>query len=113
MPVDIWSSGICLLELMNGKPPNNDSSIKAMFLVGIGEAPVPTQPGKWSFECKQFIDGMLTIEQTHRPTAVKLLEFPFLAKAAPIKTMTTMLQQIFLSKSLSNQGFGLGGGGLM
>ena len=29
LPVDIWSSGICTLELMNGKPPNRDNSLKA------------------------------------------------------------------------------------
>ena len=35
-PADIWSFAICMMELCEGNPPNHTSSLKAMFLVGIG-----------------------------------------------------------------------------
>ncbi len=98
LPVDIWSSGICVLELMNGKPPNRDNSLKAMFLVGIGEAPGPAT-NKWSLECVKFVEAMLTISQTERPTCKAMLEHSFLKKAATNQVMQKMLQQIFLSQT--------------
>ena len=110
-PVDIWSTGICLLELMNGKAPNRDNSIRAMFLVGIGEAPEPAQPSKWSLECQKFIEWMLTVPQEERPKADELLKDPFLKKAASNKAMTSMLQQIFLNATFGSSSGG-GGGGL-
>jgi serine/threonine protein kinase len=38
-PADIWSMGICLLELMHGYPPNRDNKLRALFLAGAGVAP--------------------------------------------------------------------------
>jgi len=32
LPVDVWSFGVCLMEMANGHPPNRKSSIKAMFV---------------------------------------------------------------------------------
>ena len=98
-PVDVWSSGICLIELLEGKAPNRDNSLKAMFLVGIGEAPEPSS--KWSLECRKFVESMLTINQSDRPKPDELLEDPYLKKCCQIKTMQQMLQTIFL-----NQNFG-------
>ena len=104
LPVDLWSSGICLLELMDGKAPNRDNSIRAMFLVGIGEAPTSTKASKWSFDCNKFIESLLTVEQHERPTAAKMTEHPFLKKAASSKAMSSMLAQIFLQAHFSSKG---------
>lgn len=75
-----------------------------MFLVGIGEAPGPSQQNKWSLDCTKFIEAMLTVPQADRPTAAKLLEHEFLKKAASNKVMTQMLQQIFLQQTFSSDG---------
>ena len=32
--VDLWSFGICILELANGKPPHRSSALRAMFTAG-------------------------------------------------------------------------------
>lgn len=113
--------------------------MQAMFLVGIGEAPGPAQKNKWlvqcvvvwsfvflfffrSLDCTKFVEDMLTISQTDRPTAKQLLEHPFMKKAATnqqvtkivcqlwvcfhffVSQMQKMLQQIFLTQAFSNDG---------
>jgi serine/threonine-protein kinase 24/25/MST4 len=110
LPVDLWSSGICILELMNGKPPNRDNSLKAMFLVGIGEAPGPATT-KWSLECVKFVEALLTVSQTERPTSKTMLEHAFLKRAASNQAMQKMLQQIFLSQTFGGDSKKGGGGG--
>ena len=102
--VDIWSSGICLLELMDGEVPNKSSSIKAMFLVGVGDAPVPKRPDKWSFKCKKFIEDMLEVNHLKRPSAENLLKKDFLNSACDRKDICKILLSIFYQNTLSKEG---------
>lgn len=58
-PADIWSTGICLLELCHGYPPNRDNKLRALFLAGAGVSPVLEDPTKWTEPCRDFFSRAL------------------------------------------------------
>eukprot|EP01091_Cochliopodium_minus_P004807 TRINITY_DN1469_c0_g1_i1.p1 TRINITY_DN1469_c0_g1~~TRINITY_DN1469_c0_g1_i1.p1 ORF type:complete len:528 (+),score=163.97 TRINITY_DN1469_c0_g1_i1:129-1712(+) len=104
-PTDIWSFAICMMELCEGNPPNCSSSLKAMFLVGIGQSPKLEKMESWSETVIDFLDRCLEIDPEKRSTAAQLLQHPFCQKADTQKSMEQILQQIFLQTSLAMQGF--------
>eukprot|EP01091_Cochliopodium_minus_P019252 TRINITY_DN8041_c0_g1_i2.p1 TRINITY_DN8041_c0_g1~~TRINITY_DN8041_c0_g1_i2.p1 ORF type:complete len:406 (+),score=81.11 TRINITY_DN8041_c0_g1_i2:149-1366(+) len=65
-PVDIWSFAICLIELCEGEPPHRSSSIKAMFLTGIGESPKLKPPKTYSDTIHDFLSKCLLIDPSQR-----------------------------------------------
>eukprot|EP01132_Coremiostelium_polycephalum_P003329 gene3329-4174_t len=73
-PSDIWSFGICLLELANGEPPNRKSSLTAMFSTATGICPGLDRPEKWSESFKNFLSLCLEFNPQKRTTADQLLK---------------------------------------
>lgn len=104
-PTDIWSFAICMMELCEGSPPNHDDSLRAMFLIGIGQAPQLKDPEKWSEEIRDFFSRCLEIDPLKRAAAQDLVNHSFCKKADTQKAMEQILQQIFLQESLALQGF--------
>jgi serine/threonine protein kinase len=99
-PADIWSFGICVLELADGEPPNRRNALKALYSVATGVAPRLKDPQAWSPEFNDFVAQCLTIDQHQRGTAPQLLGHPFLSKAATRRSMKQILQHLFIEKSL-------------
>eukprot|EP01100_Stratorugosa_tubuloviscum_P005285 TRINITY_DN2379_c0_g3_i1.p1 TRINITY_DN2379_c0_g3~~TRINITY_DN2379_c0_g3_i1.p1 ORF type:complete len:252 (-),score=122.66 TRINITY_DN2379_c0_g3_i1:66-821(-) len=105
--VDIWSSAICFLELANGHPPHEHSSLKAMFIAATEGYPQPfDNPSKWSDEMKEFYQLCLRVNPAERATAPQLLENNWLKKAATKKAMKNVLTDIFIRETLQSVGFG-------
>mmetsp|Transcript_15120 Transcript_15120/g.22651 ORF Transcript_15120/g.22651 Transcript_15120/m.22651 type:complete len:504 (+) Transcript_15120:35-1546(+) len=107
---DIWSFGVSLLELANGRPPNKENPFAAMFSVATKGIPQPflDKPEKWSDDIKDFLSQCLQIAPSDRPSAQKLLEHDFLRLACTKKDMHKILSSIFLKKALENTGlFGM------
>lgn len=99
-PVDVWSMAICLLELANKHPPDNDSALRAMFMVATKGAPKLDKPDQWSDIFKDFLDCCLQLDPARRGTAEQLLKHRFIAKACKLTEMQQLLRGIFASYRL-------------
>ncbi|XP_073031817.1 mitogen-activated protein kinase kinase kinase 5-like isoform X1 [Primulina eburnea] len=74
--VDIWSIGCTVIEMLSGKPPwSEHNGVQAMFNV---LNRVPPIPETLSAEGKDFLQWCFQRKPENRPSAVKLLEHPFL-----------------------------------
>ncbi|KAG9147105.1 hypothetical protein Leryth_005341 [Lithospermum erythrorhizon] len=74
--VDIWSLGCTVIEMFTGKPPWNEiSEVQAMFRVLNDTPPIPE---KLSSEGKDFLKQCLQRKPMNRPSALELLDHPFL-----------------------------------
>lgn len=85
---DIWSLGVLLYIMLDGKTPfassQNDSP--EMILARIGSGQVDLESGKWKFissEVKDLIKQMLHIIPQKRPTASQIFRHPWLWQPAP------------------------------
>jgi len=80
LPVDIWSFGICLIEIANSQPPNSKSSIYAMLVAATIGYPEPLlEKEKWSPDFLDFISGCLIINPKDRWTVKQLLQHKFIS----------------------------------
>ncbi|KAI3621992.1 ste ste11 protein kinase [Moniliophthora roreri] len=79
--MDIWSMGCVVLEFATGRKPwsNLDNEWAIMFHIGVAtqHPPLP-EPGQLSSMGIDFIKQCLTIDANRRPTAVELMEHPWM-----------------------------------
>jgi len=95
--VDIWSLGICLVEIANGHPPHHKSSFKAMFTVGTEGYPEPLEkPKAWSQGFRDFLTLILQMEPSKRPSATDLLAHKWLECSENAKSMQQIISGIFM-----------------
>jgi serine/threonine protein kinase len=82
--VDIWSTGIMIIEMAEGEPPYMDlPPLRALFFITTKGIPELKQMDKWSSEFKEFLHLCLTVDPTQRPDTTQLLKHPFVKKACP------------------------------
>lgn len=99
LPVDVWSFGICCMEMANGHVPNRKSSIAAMFISATDGYPLPfEEPEEWSEDFSDFISKCLQCEPAQRWTVLQLIEHPFLAVSATKDDMCEVFMEVFKSK---------------
>lgn len=76
-PVDIWSLAVSLIEMIMKKPPNRNSSVKAMYIVAsqglIPHINMLEKKKKISSQLSQFLSGCLNMDPSQRSTATQLL----------------------------------------
>ncbi|KAL6633819.1 hypothetical protein ACP70R_026490 [Stipagrostis hirtigluma subsp. patula] len=85
LAVDIWSLGCTVLEMATSKPPwSQYEGIAAMFKIGNSKE-LPPIPDHLSEEGKDFIRQCLQRDPSSRPTAVDLLQHPFVRNASPLE----------------------------
>ncbi|KAK3143999.1 hypothetical protein QOZ80_4AG0307610 [Eleusine coracana subsp. coracana] len=78
LAVDIWSLGCTVLEMATSKPPwSQYEGIAAVFKIGNSKE-LPPIPDHLSELCKDFIRKCLQRDPSQRPTAVELLQHPFI-----------------------------------
>lgn len=100
-PIDIWSFGICLLEMANRSPPNNVPKLAAMFRIATSNKPSSLEtPEKWSSQMNDFFDKILQPDPIERPAAYQLLEHPFIEKAQNCLDMDQILKTVFMHTAL-------------
>ncbi|XP_056430799.1 serine/threonine-protein kinase 10 isoform X2 [Hyla sarda] len=78
---DIWSLGITLIEMAQIEPPHHElNPMRVLLKIAKSEPPTLTSPSKWSQEFRDFLKKALDKNPETRPSAVKLLEHPFVNK---------------------------------
>jgi len=100
---DIWSFGVCLLELFIRGPPFAHSALLCMFtvaLVGLQNLIPPTL----SDLCREFLLQCFTMDPVKRPTAEQLLENEWLKQFCVSRAEFVMsTRTIFLSNSINSE----------
>ena len=78
---DVWSFGCTLLEMCSGKNPwyeyNFDNPYTAILKIGI-QNEIPKIPDDINPELDKLIRSCLNRSYDERPTALQLLNYPFL-----------------------------------
>lgn len=95
-PADIWSMGVCIIELANHRPPDNSSVLRHLFMVATGNVPSLDHPERWSSHMRNFIDQCMKFEPAQRARALVLLQHPWLSKSCSKADMGVLLRSVFL-----------------
>ncbi|KAG2711564.1 hypothetical protein I3760_04G082900 [Carya illinoinensis] len=82
LAVDVWSLGCTILEMATSKPPwSQYEGVAAIFKIG-NSKDIPEIPEHLSNDAKNFIKLCLQREPSARPTALQLLDHPFIRDQA-------------------------------
>lgn len=79
---DIWSLGICVIEMADGVPPfSHMHPMRAIFLIPMMTTPpVVRDETKYPDEMKDFIAACCTIKCDDRPSSSDMIKHPFIAE---------------------------------
>eukprot|EP01119_Soliformovum_irregulare_P024193 TRINITY_DN8615_c0_g1_i1.p2 TRINITY_DN8615_c0_g1~~TRINITY_DN8615_c0_g1_i1.p2 ORF type:complete len:326 (-),score=58.65 TRINITY_DN8615_c0_g1_i1:35-1012(-) len=104
LPADVWSFAVCMLELLQKRPPNGDNSLRAMYTVGTVGLEGYVRDLKLSSQLTDFLLKCLKVDQNERATVTELLQHPLLLSASTTKHMQDILSSIFISRILLSDG---------
>jgi len=91
---DIWSMGISIIEMSEGKPPLSDlHPLRALLQIPSNPAPKLQNQNEWTQEMHSFLALCLEKDPQKRSTAADLLKHPFIKNAGK----KTIIQQLVLN----------------
>ncbi|XP_043925039.1 serine/threonine-protein kinase 10 [Protopterus annectens] len=91
---DIWSAGITLIELAQIEPPHHDlNPMRVLLKIAKADPPTLAIPSKWSHEFKDFLRVALDKNPETRPTALQLLEHPFVNSVSDNKPLRELVAE--------------------
>ncbi|KAL0424593.1 UNVERIFIED_CONTAM: Mitogen-activated protein kinase kinase kinase [Sesamum radiatum] len=95
LAVDIWSLGCTVIEMMTGKPPWSEyEGAAALFKVLMETPPIPKA---LSADGKDFLNCCFRRNPAERPTAIKLLDHPFVNYSQQPDGCTQPLKELRLT----------------
>jgi len=75
---DIWSLGISVIEMAEGKPPHHEiHPMRAIFMIPSHAPPTLKNPAIWSADMIDFLSKCLVKDPKSRSSADELLKHPF------------------------------------
>lgn len=78
--VDVWATGISMIQLAEMAPPHADvNPMRALLLITTSDAPTLKHPERWSLTFNDFLARTLIKEPADRPSAADMLTHPFIA----------------------------------
>jgi len=93
--VDIWSVGIMLHEMAEGKPPYyNFPPMRAMYLISTKGTPGLQNSSAWSVEFRGFLQLCLQVSPSARSASDELLQHRFLIDAGTARDIVILLEQV-------------------
>jgi len=102
LPVDVWSFGICCMEIVNFHPPHHLFALKAMFTAAIEGYPNPVEGDSWSAPVRDFIGRCVMKEPKDRWTVAQLLTHQVLELRADKAAMGSLFTKIFEGATSTN-----------
>lgn len=103
--VDVWSTGIMAIELIEGNPPYMEqSAIRALYLIATKGRPPLQFPDRMSPEYISFIEDCTHKEPSRRPSCSQLLSHPFIKKASKARP-ADLSYYVQLAKTAKESGF--------
>lgn len=105
MSCDMWSFAVCMLEMVNGRAPQEQTTMKALYNIGTCGLDPVVSSSPCSDELKDLLLKCLRMVPSERSTPQQLLTHPFLKKADSVKSMEDIVKSVFISKTMINGGF--------
>jgi len=101
--VDIWSTGIMMMEMAEGEPPYMDfPPLRALFLITTKGIPPLKEPARFTPNFHEFLKCSLDINASTRPDATAMLAHPFLQNCCtPAEFANVIVQARQLKDSFS------------
>eukprot|EP01102_Stenamoeba_stenopodia_P002401 TRINITY_DN1221_c0_g2_i1.p1 TRINITY_DN1221_c0_g2~~TRINITY_DN1221_c0_g2_i1.p1 ORF type:complete len:327 (+),score=43.28 TRINITY_DN1221_c0_g2_i1:498-1478(+) len=89
----VWSLGITLIQMSEGKPPHADESIlRAFFYSSTGPTNLQT-PEKWSNIYQDFVNKCLTKDAHSRASIADLLQHPFITEERDTGALLSLIDE--------------------
>jgi serine/threonine protein kinase len=79
-PSDIWSLGLCFLEMALGNFPYPETKLYLEFMQAVVHGTPPEAPADSSDDFHSFISQCLNKDPVQRATAAELLRHPFVTR---------------------------------
>ncbi|GBG26788.1 Protein kinase, putative [Hondaea fermentalgiana] len=77
---DIWSLGITIIEMAQGRPPHSQiHPLRVVFVIPSKSPPTLDDSSLWSEDMQDFLSMCLVKDPLERSTATKLMDHPFVA----------------------------------
>ncbi|TIB39672.1 hypothetical protein E3P86_01013 [Wallemia ichthyophaga] len=94
---DIWSLGITIYEMCQGRPPLSDQeAMKAIFLITRSPPARLPDDGKYSREMRELVGSCLVSDPKSRPSADELLKCKYIKSSSRVPTsILRKLQTIY------------------
>eukprot|EP01123_Difflugia_compressa_P006289 TRINITY_DN18474_c0_g1_i1.p1 TRINITY_DN18474_c0_g1~~TRINITY_DN18474_c0_g1_i1.p1 ORF type:complete len:144 (+),score=7.73 TRINITY_DN18474_c0_g1_i1:65-433(+) len=101
LSADIWSLGVCVLELYLMGPPHSVSSLKCMFYAAtIGLTDVI--PERASNQARDWLHKCLVVDPHNRASVDELLDHPWVNQKGIEVGISDIFRSIFLNNTLSS-----------
>uniref|UniRef100_A0A0B6ZP70 non-specific serine/threonine protein kinase n=1 Tax=Arion vulgaris TaxID=1028688 RepID=A0A0B6ZP70_9EUPU len=98
--VDIWSLGIMVIEMLEGRPPYiTEFPLRVIYLIKKKGRPDIKDVHKLSPELKDFLYKCLEVKVESRASSHQLLDHPFLRKAVKLSDLSPVIEAAIKSKS--------------